>query len=53
MCSFLSKSWNETKNRTGSSVIVTLSESTGVGKYYFLDENRVLSDEELDDVLSK
>lgn len=53
LCSFLSKCWNETKIQTGSNVIATLSESTGVGEHYFLDQNRVLSDKELDDILNE
>ncbi|MBS9767424.1 MAG: hypothetical protein KGV44_07780 [Flavobacteriaceae bacterium] len=53
LSSFLSKCWSETKIKTGSNVIATLSESTGVGKNYFLDEDRVLSDEELDEILSR
>lgn len=48
---FLSKKWNETKIKTGSNVIATLSESTEVGKHYSLDENRILSDKELDEIL--
>ena len=49
--SFLSEKWNETKAKTNSNVIATLSESTGIGENYHLDENRKLSDEELDIIL--
>ncbi len=50
---FLSKCWNETKAKTGSKTIATLSDSTGAGENYFLNENRVLSDSELREIINK
>ena len=50
---FLSKCWNNTKAKTNTKVIAILSESTGAGESYFLDENRILSDEELIKILNE
>lgn len=51
LCEFLSKCWNETKSKTGSKAIATLSEATGSGENYFLDENRILSEKELMEII--
>ncbi|MGG5507671.1 MULTISPECIES: hypothetical protein [unclassified Myroides] len=53
LSSFLTKCWNETKTKTGTKVIAILSEATNVGENYFLDENRVLSDIELEEIINK
>jgi hypothetical protein len=44
---FLSKCWNETKAKTNSNAKAILSEMSGVGETYLLDENRVLENGEL------
>lgn len=53
LSSFLTKCWNDTKAKTGTKVIATLSEATSVGENYFLDENRILSDKELTEIINK
>ncbi len=45
---FLSECWLKTKEETNSNVIAIMSESTGVGKNYLLDEKRVLTDNEME-----
>ena len=53
LSSFLAKCWNETKAKTETKVIATLSEATSVGENYFLDESRILSDKELEEIINR
>lgn len=46
--SFLADCWNETKQLTGSTAIAILSEGTGTGYDYLLDESRYIEDSETD-----